>query len=114
MVRTYIPRGKPMSGAGFNELRVGLAVRNRELTGNFFHKAASILTYELFGRKVLPRGSNPFNRLFPLFDQELMADREPLDQGDQLAASSSLSVVPLALLARGRVPPRPTVSSDQQ
>jgi hypothetical protein len=95
MVKTYIPIGKPISGTAFDELRVGLAVRSRELTGNFFYEAASIPTQGLFGRIVLPRGSKPLNRLFLPFDQELAADREPLDQDDQLAASSSLSVVPL-------------------
>jgi hypothetical protein len=114
MVRTYILVGKPMSGAGFNELRVGLAMRNRELTGNFFYNAAGIPTQGLFGRIVLPRGSKALNLLFPLFDQEWMADREPMDQGGQLAASSSLSVVPLVLLARGRVPLLSTVSPELQ
>jgi hypothetical protein len=44
----YFPRN-PMSGAGFDELKAGLAVGNRELTGNFLHKAANIPTYGLFG-----------------------------------------------------------------
>ena len=44
----YFPRN-PMSGAGFDELKAGLAVGNRELTGNFLHKAANIPTYGLYG-----------------------------------------------------------------